>query len=297
MKRAGIILSLSILMILMSFSFCFASGLELLDSYPKDGSDDARPENFLVKLYFNEDVSAEEVQKANENAFKFTDAKGKELKIKALYDSKKPKEIWVLVNKTLESDSSYKLHISGDLKMANGDTLGEDKTINLKTRNLSTDNNVNMAMMGVMMVGMIFFTSVSTKRQLKKQEEEEKAKAEAKVNPYKVAKETGKSVEAVVAKTEKEKEKARAQAEKKNRNKTPDQKKEEAEKHVEAEQDTKRVTGPRPISDAGSTYRTGRMKKAEQEKARAEEKAAAGTTRPKNSTGKSRNKKAKSSKK
>ena len=50
MKRAGIILSLSILMILMSFSFCFASGLELLDSYPNDGSNDSRPENFLVSF-------------------------------------------------------------------------------------------------------------------------------------------------------------------------------------------------------------------------------------------------------
>lgn len=293
MKRAGIILSLSILMILMSFSFCFASGLELLDSYPKDGSNDSRPENFLVKLYFNEDVSAKEVQKANENAFKFTDAKGKELKIKALYDSKKPKEIWVLVDKTLESDSSYKLHISGDLQMANGDTLGADKTISLKTRNLNTDNNVNMAMMGVMMVGMIFFTSISTKRQLKKHDEEEKAKGDAKVNPYKVAKETGKSVEAVVAKTEKEKEKARAQAAKKNKNRASGQEKDETEKDDETETDTKRVTGPRPIATAGSSFKTGRKEEAEREKAKAAARAAAGTTRPKNSTGKSRNKKSK----
>jgi len=294
MKRAGIILSLSILLILTSFSFCFAAGLELLDSYPKDGSDDSRPENFLVKLYFNEDVSAKEVQKQNEAAFKFTDSKGKELPIRVLYDSKKPKEIWVLVEKTLKPDSEYKLSISGDLQLANGDTLGEDRTINLKTRNTNTDNNVNMALMGVMMVGMIVFTSISTKRQLKKREEEERAKPETKVNPYKVAKETGKTVEDVVAKTNKEKEKARAKAEKRNKHMVQSQSEAaDAGKAEDEKKDTKRVKGPRPISAAGSTYKTGRKAKAEKEREKAAAKAAAGTTRPKNATGKSRNKKAK----
>ncbi len=296
MKRAGIILSLSILMILMSISFCFADGLELLDSYPKDGSHDARPENFLVKLYFNEDVSSQADQVNNEGEFKFTDAKGKALPIKALYDEKKPKEIWILVEQTLESDSEYKLHISGDLETANGNTLDGDKTISLKTRNIKTDTNVNMALMGVMMVGMIVFTSLSAKRQLKKQEEEERTKSEAKVNPYKVAKETGKAVEDVVAKTEKEKEKARAQAEKKNKGKPQEQVKKTEQGH-DAEKDTKRVTEPRPITAAGSTYITGRKAEAEKERERAAAKAAAGTTRPKNATGKDKNKKSKSSKK
>lgn len=297
MKRAGIVLSLTILMFLTSFSFCFASGLELLDSYPEDGSTSSRPENFCVKLYFNEDVSAKEVQKENESAFKFTDEKGKTLKIKPLYDAKKPNEIWILVDQTLESNSSYKLSISGDLKMANGDTLGKNKTINLKTRNISTDNNVNMALMGVMMVGMIFFTSISTKRQLKKQEEEEVAKSEKKVNPYKVARETGKSVEEVVAKTEKEKEKARIQEEKKNRGKSRGSESAEIEMGLEFGKDTKRVTGPRPIVEVGSTYKTGRKEIAERERERAAARTAAGTTRPKNATGKSKNTKAKSGKK
>ncbi|HYE69070.1 MAG TPA: hypothetical protein VEA58_10705 [Anaerovoracaceae bacterium] len=291
MKRAGTIVSLTILMILMSFSFCFASGLELLDSYPKDGSNDARPENFLVKLYFNEDVSAKEVQAANESAFTFKDSKGKELKVRALYDAKKPNEIWVLVGKTLDSDSSYKLYISGDLKMANGDTLGEDKVISLKTRNLSTDNNVNMGLMGVMMVGMIVFTSMSAKRQLKKHEEEEKATSDAKVNPYKLAKETGTSVEDAVAKTEKERQKARAQAEKKNKGKAQTSAITTATIDTESASDAKKVTGPRPISVTGSTYITGRKEKAEKEREKNAGKASAGTTRPKNATGKSKNKK------
>jgi len=292
MKKAGIILSLTLIMILMSFSFCFASGLELLDSYPKDGSNDARPENFLVKLYFNEDMSSDAVQNENANAFTFSTSKGKELPTKILYDSKKPKEIWVLVNKTLASNTSYELHISGDLQDAAGSTLGADKTIKLKTRNINTDNNVNMGLMGVMMVGMIGYTSFSAKRQLKKQEEEEAAKPDSKVNPYKVAKETGKTVEDVVAKTNKEKEKAREKAEKKNRNRHQVGGKASVEDSKSDDTGNKRVTAPKPISAAGSTYITGRKALAEKEKEKAAAKAAAGTTRPKNATGKSKNKKA-----
>lgn len=290
MKRAGVILSLTIMMILMSFSFCFASGLELLDSYPKDGSNDARPENFLVKLYFNEVMSSDKVQQENENAFRFTDSKGKELKTRILYDEKRPKEIWVLVEQTLKSDASYKLQVSGDLTDANGATLGQDKTIELKMRNINTDNNVNMGLMGVMMVGMIFYSSISAKRQVKKQEEEEALKTDAKVNPYKVAKETGKSVEDVVAKTAKEREKAKAKAEKKGNYKVKSR--DTAAPEDDVEKDTKRVTGPKPIAAAGSTYKTGRKEKAEKEKEKAAARAAAGTTRPKSATGKSKNKKA-----
>jgi hypothetical protein len=280
------------MMILTSFSFCFASGLELLDSYPKDGSNDARPENFLVKLYFNQVMSADKVQEENENAFRFTDSKGKELKTKVLYDAKKPKEIWVLVEKTLKSDSSYKLYVSGDLTDAQGSTLGEDITLDLKTRNVNTDNNVNMALMGVMMVGMVFYTSLSAKRQVKKHEEEEALKTDAKVNPYKVAKETGKTVEDVVAKTAKEKEKAKAKAEKKGSHKVQRPGATSATEDEDADKDAKRVTGPRPIAAAGSAYKTGRKAQAEKEREKEAARAAAGTTRPKGATGKSKNKKA-----
>lgn len=287
MKKAGAILSLSILITLLSFSTCFASGLTLLDSYPENGSHNSMLDNVVVKLYFNEDVSAKEVQDANKGAFKFTDAEGKEMPLKILYP-RESKELWVLVEKPLVSNSDYKLVISGDLKIPNGDTLGQDQTVEFKTRNTSVDSTVNMGLMAVMMVGMIAFSSISAKRQLKKQEEEARAEDRVKVNPYKVAKETGKSVEAVVAKTEKEKEKARAQAEKRNKGKVKVKAEEDIE---EPASDNKRVTGARPISAAGSTYVTGRKEKAEKEKEMAAAKAAAGTTRPKNSTGKSRNKK------
>ena len=294
MKKAGIILSLTLLVFLMSFSPSFAAGLKLESSYPENGSHNSMLENVVVKLYFNEDVSAVEVQDANKSAFEFTDAEGKNLPTRILYPNEK-KQIWVLVEQSLVSNADYKLKISGDLKTINGDTLGEDQLIEFKTRNTSVDSSVNMGLMVVMMVGMIAFTSISTKRQLKKKEEEAVAEDKVKVNPYKVAKETGKSVQEVVAKTEKEKEKAKAQAEKRNKNKASNTGK-SASIENEFKKDTKRVTGPRPISVTGSSYKTGRKEKAEQERKKAEARANAGTTRPKNSTGKSRNKKATKSK-
>lgn len=290
MKRAGIILSLSILMTLMSFSVCFASGLQLVNSYPENGSNDCMLENVVVKLYFNEDVSAEEVQKDNRKAFKFINEKGKEISLRILYP-KESDEIWVLINESLEPGVEYKLVISGDLKVPNGDTLGEEQTVEFTARNTKTDSTVNMILMGVMMVGMIVFTSISTRRALKK-EEEEKAE-EKRVNPYKVARETGKPVEDVVAKLEREKEKARARAERKNkRTVNKDGKIEESRDDY----DIKRVKGPRPISVTGSTYITGRKAEAEKERARIANKSAAGNTKPKNATGKSKNKKAKKKK-
>lgn len=280
MKNLGRILSLSLLIVLLSCSFSFASGLKLVDSYPKDGGGGLQPVNVMVKLYFNEDVSAKEVQAENEKAFRITDSKGKEIPHKVLYNAKKLKEIWVLVNQDLTSDSEYKLTISGDLKIPNGDTLGKDETIVFKTRNTKTDNTVNMLLMGLMMVGMIGISSITMKRNLKK-EAEKKGEVE-KVNPYKVSKETGKSVEEIVAKAEKEKQRVKEKAAANQNNKV--HKSGKAKK--EEKKDTKKVTAPKPISAAGSTYTTGR--KAEAAKAAA--RAAAKNTNPKGMTGKSRNK-------
>jgi hypothetical protein len=294
MKKAGAILCLTLLIILTSFSFSFAQGLELEKSYPVDGSSDSRPENFVVKLTFNEDVSKTELQEDRADAFRFTDIEGKELPIQVLYDEKRKKEIWILVDEILQSDSSYTLYISGEFTNANGNALGEDKTINLKTRNINTDNNVNMALMGVMMVGMIVFTSISAKRQLKKKESEAMGENKVKVNPYKVSKETGKSVEHIVAKTEKEKAKARAQAEK-NKGKALTDGQEPARDETSSS-GARRVARPRPISASGSAYITGRKAEAAKERQRAAARAAAGTTRPKGATGKSKDKKAKNKK-
>lgn len=287
MRKISSIICISVLIVLLSFSLSFASGLELVDSYPENGGGGLQPENVMVKLYFNEDVSAKDVQDINKDRFKFTNEKGKVIPIRVLYSSKNLDEIWVLVNESLKSDSTYRLHISEGLKASNGDTLEEDLTVEFKTRNTNTDTQVNMALMGVMIVGMLVFSSISMKRTMKKEAEE---KEDYKVNPYKVAKETGKSVKDVVAKVEKEKEKANAKV--KNKDKHSETKK-SSHSEEKTKKDTKRVLQPRPISVTGSTFITGRKAEAEIAAAKAAEKAKATTTNPKNATGKSKNSKSK----
>lgn len=251
MKNIGRILSLSLLIVLLSCSFSFAAGLELIDSYPPDGGTGFHPDNVMVKLYFNEDVSAPEVQNANESAFYFTDEEGGDYPLRILYSSKNLNEIWVLVDQSLQPDKAYKLEISGDLQTANGHTLGEDKTVEFRTRNTSNDTTGYMGIMAVMIIAMVAVTTISSRREAKKQEAEKSG--DVKVNPYKIAKETGKSVEEVVAKVEKEKEKQRAKEEA-NASKYGGK----GKGKEDAQDDKKRVKGPRPISAAGSTYITGR---------------------------------------
>lgn len=287
MKKIGNIIGLALLLVMLSSVPAFAAGLELLESYPRDGGTGVHPENVMVKLYFNEDVSGKEVRKSNESCFVFKDEEGKVIPTRALYNDKNLNQIWVLVDQSLAPNTSYHLEVSKNLQMTNGDVLGEDKVIEFKIRNTSMDTTVNMGLMFAMMGGMVFFTGRSAKRTM---QQEEAAKEDHKVNPYKVAKETGKSVEDIVAKTEKEKAKARAKAEKKKSTVTSAKEKSSKEEAA-PKSDNKRVSRAKPISVTGSTYITGRKAEAEKAAAREAARRAASTTNPKGATGKSKNKK------
>lgn len=281
MRRIGSILSLSILIVLISCSVCFAAGLELVDSYPENGTGGLQPAGVAMKLHFNEDVSAADIQDANKACMKLVGADKKAIPLKLLHSSSKPKEILVIVDKVLKQNSQYTFTLSEKFQAANGDQLGENIKIQFKTRNTSTDTNINMALMGVMMVGMFYFSSRAMKKQAHK-DAEEKAEA-AKVNPYKVAKETGKSVEEVVAKTEREKEKN--QKKKPHSNGEKNQQKKQIE--IEDNSGLKKVKHAKPISQAGSSYTTGRKAAAEKKQNAAAERAK--STNPKNMNGKSKN--------
>lgn len=204
-KRLGLILSLTLLIVSLSSSLCFAAGgLELLDSSPKEGSKSSVINNVAIKLYFNEDVTSKEAQEANKDCFKITDPKGKEISYRLLYNHKKyPDQIWIQLEKDLVQKTEYKIVISGDLVSSDGDELGKNETVKFRTRDMSQDNTVYMVLMVIMFGGMFFFSSWDMKRQAKKQEEE----LDAKVNPYKIAKEKGISYEEALVVAQKEKEK------------------------------------------------------------------------------------------
>lgn len=288
MKKLGIIVSLTLLIVLLSTSLAFAGTLELVDTYPRDGDGGFQIENTGVKLYFNKDVVNKDNEGINDGAIKITNAKGKKMDTKIFYSTKEEGLVLVLVEGMLDTNSEYTLKVSDSFLAADGDTLSKPIEVTFKTRDTSKDMTVNMILMVVMFAGVLIFSSRNMKKQMAK-EQEEKAK-EAKVNPYKVAKETGKSVKEVVETDQKEKEKkARQESKKKSKESKTQSNKIDVEERKSPNH--YKVAGPKPISLAGSTYKTGRKAQAEEAAAKRAAEKKAGTTRPKNQSGKAKNKK------
>ncbi len=213
MKKIGAVLCMIMIMLMMAPS-ASAAGFDISKTSPKDGADDVPLENMGVKVVFNENVYNKDNESVNKKACKLVDNKGKEVESVVIFN-KEAKDVVLVLAKmededgkdiTIKPTTNYKLVIDGSFKSADGDTLGETKEVAFKTLNPSTSMKISMAMMFVMIIGMVFASS----KAMKKQEEKETPKKEEKFNPYKAAKETGKSVEEVVAEEKKRREKEAA---------------------------------------------------------------------------------------
>ena len=243
-------------------------GFEIVKSNPADGSNNAAVENLCVKITFSTPVDSEENREANEKCFKLIGPDGSTLPIKVYYNPKQSEQLLVLYDATTGGqitsrvNETYKLEISKDLMDNDGNVLGKDTTITFESLNQSRNTRVYFVMMLLMMAAMAFMTQ----RQLKKSQAEEGAdtpKKDEPFNPYKEAKRTGKSVAEVMAEHEKEVAKQEAKAAKKAAA-------EVVEEEEEEDNGNYKVKGPRPISDGGSTYITGRKALAEERKAEEE---------------------------
>lgn len=274
MKRIGAIVCLAALIVTMTASVCFgAQSLELVDNYPDNGQKNTTKDNMCVKLWFNNDMDSEKLEKVNKDCFTITDPKGKKIPIKVFYNNPKDKkQIMVLADtnkintaKDIKDNTEYTLTISGKLQDKAGNTLGEDQKISFTTLNQGQSTKVYMIMMVIMMGGMFFFTSRQMKKQTAKQQEEGKVREEP-FNPYKEAKKTGKSVDEVIAIHEKEMaKKAAKEAKKISRQKDVDD-----DDYEEDDNGNYKVKGPKPVSAGGSSYITGRKAIAEAKKAEEE---------------------------
>jgi hypothetical protein len=280
--------------LLLATAPAFAADLNLVNNYPEEGSRSSPPINLGIKLFFDKDVSAEEFREQNEACFKLSDEEGKTVPLRVLYTDADPTYILVIAEPEdekngLGSDKAYRFEISPELQAADGSALETPKVITFRTRNTAMDMNINMVLMGVMFVGMLVFSTIAMRRQAKKTAA---ADDKQKLNPYKVAKETGKSVTEVVALEERKKQKA---AKKKTQANVPHADgagAADASENADAGRSrVKRVKGPRPIAAAGSAYRTGRKAAAEKKAREEAERRAKGTTRPKGQGGKSKKKK------
>ena len=293
-KRIGALLTAFLLVILMAAPAAFAGELAIEKSTPKDGDKGTAIDNLGVKIYFTEPMYSEKYNAQNEKCFKITDDTGKEIPLVVVFNKKEGYENQVLVLEDtnndkykVKADTEYTLTISPELVSATGDSLSQEtlanNTMTFRTLNQKRTQAVNMAMMFVMMAVMMGATMRSTKKGV---EEEQKKRAELeKVNPYKEAKKTGKSVSEIVAQEQKKREKYEAELEAERAEWEAEKAAEEAERQAAIEAalaaGRKHVSRPRPISEAGSTYKTGRKALAEKKAAEEAARKAKGTTNPK----------------
>ncbi len=276
MKRTCRILAILAIMIMVAVSYCFADGAEgglnLLDTYPKEGSTGAAIENFDVKLYFDSEMTEDVLGDVNDDCFKLVDADGHVLPTIVLYSPKEEGVVLVLFDSnkenldsngkkiTIQGDKEYTLTVSGTLKDNAGNTLGTDKVIKFTTINQRRNSLVSMGLMLVLYAGIIGFSLRNAKKNAEK-----KDTREAKFNPYKEAKKTGKTVEEVM---EKEQKKQARKTKKDDEDDDDDYEYEEEE--PELKEGHYRVKTIRTVASGGSSYITGRKAEAE---ARAEREA------------------------
>lgn len=267
------------------------AGFEVVSSTPEDGAKGVSVENLSVKLYFSKDMvpASNAIEKANARQFKLADKDGNELPIKVYY-SHEEEGLMMVVSDNIDrkiqinGDTEYTLTIGKGLKAADGTAFGADEKITFRTLNQKRSSMVYTIMMVVMMAGMIIYTSKHAKKMAEK-ENQEKAKHQT-VNPYKEAKKTGKSIEEIVAKDQQKKAKEAEALAKKKAKDAEFEAELEAMLEEKRKAANKRVSGPKPISAAGSEYKVKVVKtqKPQQKKA---------STNPKNQTGKQKNKKKK----
>ena len=266
MKKAGRIISLVMILVMLASAFCYAAEgdtFDLINSNPKDGATGASVENLSVKLYFDATFTEDVLKDTNDNCFQLLNPDGEKLPIRVLYATKEEGVVLVILDNAdnkikVQGNETYTLKISDSFRSDDGSTYGKNTDITFTTMNTQRNMLVNMLMMFVMFGGMMFFSMKSAR---KAAEEQEQKRKEEKVNPYKEAKRTGKSVEEIVEQEEKEKARRAAKEARK------------AAKEEEFEfdfSDNYKVKRPRPISEGGGKYITGRKAAAEAKKAEAE---------------------------
>jgi len=268
------------ILVIMATAVCFAGtegGLKLTGTYPEDGYKGAATENMSVKLYFDGQLTEDVLGEKNANAIRIYGPDGKALPTRVLYAPKEEGVVLVIVDtdeegKTIkgESNAEYTVKIASSMVDNDGNTLGQAQSFTFTTLNEGTNNTVSMLMMFVMMGGMMVMTTKAASSEAKKQAEAMREK-ESKVNPYKEAKKTGKSVEEIVEQDQKNKAKQAQKAAKKAAKEAEDEYDFDFDIDY-VEEGVYKVKSPRPIAAAGGKYITGR-------KAEAEAKAAAAAAR------------------
>ena len=231
MKKSAILIT-AILVLAMIFgsTVCAfaAEDLKIVKTNPEDGANNLQPQNIAIKYTFNQDMMDEAAIEANQDLFEVIGPDGTSYEYSLVYNEKKhPDQLWVVLSNdtTLESTKTYTVTAKAGIVSAEGSTLAEDYVTEFTIRNTKTDSTLNWVMMAGMMVIMFGATFFAAKKAANADENGEPVAKPVKMNPYKMAKEQGISVEEAKAQIAKEMEK---QAKKQAKLEAERKKKEEA---------------------------------------------------------------------
>ena len=269
MKKIGAVIAITLIMLIQAAAPAFAAGFAIESTTPEDGAKNTTKENLCVKIIFTSEVGNDESVEANKDAFRIVDNKCKELPSLIYYNKENPKYVLILSDTTkipasgdgaIKDDTEYTCVLDANFRDNEGNTLGEEQKISFTTMNQGRGMIVYMILMVGMMLAMVVITVIQTKREAEKSAQKE-VTAEP-FNPYKEAKQSGKSVEQVIKEHEKESQKGDGIFGLLGGS----QKEETAEEELpKRDGNCYRVKKPQPISACGSTYKTGRKAKAEAE--------------------------------
>jgi len=238
MKRFTAVIAAAVLLIALSVMPAFASGLQITGVTPKDGAKGRQPANMAVKLKFSEDMTGDESKDAaNKEKIVISDAEGNTFDFTIAHSSKYPNELWLVISDTLASNTEYTVNVSSGIVSTAGSATDASFATTFKTRNTSTDSTVSMVMMLVMFGLMFFMTQREAKKNMASTDVNYALAEAKKLNPYKIAKQKGISIEEAQAYCEKERAKAQKAVDKANAEKA----KAEAAKQAELDAAAARI--------------------------------------------------------
>lgn len=287
MKRIIACISMILILSVLFGSAIFAGTLNITDITPSDGETGKHPQNMAVKVSFDQNMIDEAIIASNKAFFSIKNASGVSQQFEIIYSADKyPGQLWLVLEQPLESNTEYKVEVLPGVRSAKGDVLEKGLATTFRTRNTDTDAKVSLGLMAAMMIFMFSATSKAAKKTAEKDSFESSGKIkEENLNPYKLAKIKGISLEEATAYVEKEKTKIAKK----------EQKLEEERKRIEAERAAEiaaieeellaaeradgkyHVSRPHSILDAGGKIPKSVVKKNKQrrEAAKAEEKSRA----------------------
>ena len=286
MKKITAILAAIVMIIALSAAPVFAAGLEITGVTPKDGTKGRQPANMAIKLKFSEDMTGSDITDANnKNKITITDAEGNTFDFTIAHNAKYPNELWLVINDTLQPDSEYTVKVSAGIASTQGNTTTQEFVTTFKTRNTKTDSTISTVLLFAMMGFMFFMTTRDAKKSMESNDANYALAQAKKLNPYKIAKQKGISVEEAQAYCDKERAKAQKAVDKQNSEKAKAEAAKQAEldaaqARIEAELEAARratvfsVKRPASVKAAGGTNPKSvkNRKKAKEEAAKAAEK-------------------------